>query len=247
MSQPLRESEASLDGLPFVYLNAAMSADGKLAPASRQYRPFGSHRDVAQLYSLRAGADAVMCGARTIDRQPVKLGTGGEKYRRLRIRQGLAAYPLRVIVSGSASVNPKAEIFKHRFSPIIVLTTRRAPQRRLRHLWRVADAVAGFGEEELDLAAALRWLHDRWKVRRLLCEGGGQLNGALLKAGLVSEVHVTICPLVIGGQAAPTLADGPGFATLAEALPLEIESARQVGSEMFLRLRVLGRREPPRL
>ena len=226
--------------LPFVFLNAAMSADGKLAPATRQFAPFGSPRDEAQLYNLRARADAVLCGARTVDLQPATLGAGGTKYRRLRLRRGLAEYNLRVIVSGSGSVNPEAEIFRHRFSPIIVLTTQRVGRARLDRLRQVADHVEICGRRELDWAAALRWLRREWGVERLLCEGGGELNGALLRAGLVNEIYVTVCPMIFGGRHAPTLADGEGVLRLAEAVPLELKSSRRVGDEMFLCYRTGG-------
>jgi riboflavin biosynthesis pyrimidine reductase len=46
--------------LPFVYLNVASTADGKLAPASRRFVPFGSRHDRRLLLELRASADAVM-------------------------------------------------------------------------------------------------------------------------------------------------------------------------------------------
>ncbi len=222
---------------PFVFLNVAIAADGKLAPASRRYQPFGSKRDAALLYELRARADAIMCGARTVDRDKVTLGTGGPRYRRLRQRRGLAEYPLRVVVSGSGSVNPDAEIFKRHFSPLIVLTTERAGRKRLERLRALADQVLVCGRKEINFEAALHRLRQEWRVRRLLCEGGGEVNGALFQAGLVDEVHVTVCPLVIGGRAAPTLADGAGVGNLAEATRLELVSKRRVGDEMFLHYR----------
>ena len=76
----------------------------------------------------RAAADAVMAGARTLKAQKITLGPGAARYRRLRIKNGLAPYNLRVIVSGSGSIDPRAEIFKHRFSPIVILTTGRAEE-----------------------------------------------------------------------------------------------------------------------
>src|SRR5277367_1676116 len=97
-------------GLPFVFLNAAMTADGKLAPASRKFEPFGGPRDFAHLLELRATADAVMAGARTVDLDKVNMGPGPVKYRKARLRRGLAEYNLRVIVSGSGTLDPKAEI-----------------------------------------------------------------------------------------------------------------------------------------
>jgi 2,5-diamino-6-(ribosylamino)-4(3H)-pyrimidinone 5'-phosphate reductase len=227
--------------LPFIFINIATTADGKLAPASRKFVPFGSRRDQALLLELRATADAVMSGARTVDLMPVSLGPGGAKYRRMRLERGLAEYNLRVIVSGSASLNPKAAIFKKRFSPIIVLATHAAPESRVRRLATLADEVKLFGERELDFRAATTWLREKWKVKRLLCEGGGEVNAGLFRAGLVKEVHQTICPLVFGGRNAPTLADGVGVASLDQAIRLRLKSWRRVGNELFLVHRVLKR------
>src|SRR5437867_10296396 len=115
----IRNERTSRSRLPFVYLNVAMTADGKLAPANRVFVPFGSKRDRELLLELRARADAVMSGARTVDLSEVNLGPGPARFRRKRVREGLAEYNLRVVVSGSGSLDPKAEIFRHRFSPII--------------------------------------------------------------------------------------------------------------------------------
>src|SRR5262245_51014250 len=92
---------------PFVFLNVAITADGKIAPANRAFVPFGSARDQAHLYELRAQADAVMAGAGTLNSSPIKMGPGAARYRRQRLRQGLAEYNLRVIVSGSGTIDPQ--------------------------------------------------------------------------------------------------------------------------------------------
>ncbi len=220
--------------LPFVYVNVAMTADGKLATANRAVSRFSSRRDHEHLMELRTRADAVMSGARTVDLNPVTLGPGSAKYRRMRLRHGLAEYNLRVTVSGSGSVDPGAELFKRHFSPVIVLTTRRASARRLERLRQVADEVKVCGEREVDFARALRWLREKWNVRRLLCEGGGEINDGLFRAGLVNELHLTICPKVFGGRQAPTLSDGRGAANLAGAMQMKLHSARRYGDEMFL-------------
>ena len=202
------------------------------------YIPFGSKRDQQHLLELRATADAVMSGARTVDLSPVKLGPGGSKYRQQRLRQGLTEYNLRIIVSGGGTINPEAEIFKHRFSPIIILTTARAPRAKIKQLETLADEVKICGEREIDFHYAFRWLRKKWKVKRLLCEGGGEINAALFESGLVNEVHLTLCPFILGGRTAPTVADGRGFARLADAASLKIHSRKRIGDELFLVYRV---------
>ena len=218
---------------PFVLVNMAMTADGKIATANRVVSSFGSTRDHEHLLELRATTDAVMAGAGTVNAAPVNLGPGPARFRRLRLKNGLAEYNLRVVVSGTGRVNPQAEIFRHRFSPIIVLTTRRASEARLRQLRAIASAVKVFGRREINFRAALSWLRARWGVRRLLCEGGAELNDALFRAGLVDQLHLTVCPRIFGGRTAPTIADGQGFLRLAKAAPFQIESFKRIGHEAF--------------
>ena len=227
--------------LPFVLVNMAMTADGKIATANRRVSSFGSRRDREHLLQLRATADALMAGARTVDSNPVTLGPGPAKYRRLRLRRGLAEFNLRIVVSRSGSVNPNSKVFQRGFSPIIILTTRRAPANRLKRLRAVAAAVKVCGMKQINFRSALRWLRKDWGIKRLLCEGGGELNDALFRAGLVNELHLTVCPKIFGGRAAPTIADGLGAGSLARAARLELQSARRHGEEMFLVYRVLKR------
>ncbi|MGA2246735.1 MAG: dihydrofolate reductase family protein [Verrucomicrobiota bacterium] len=218
---------------PFVYINVAVSADGKIATANRAVHSFGSARDRRQLYELRATADAVMSGARTVEISEATLGNGGEKFRRQRLRSGRSEYPLRIVVSGSGSIDSQAKIFQRHFSPIVLLTTKRAARTELGRLRKLAQEVKVFGAGAIDFLAALQWLREQWNVRRLLCEGGGELNDALFRAGLVDEIHMTFCPKVFGGRQAPTLADGSGRLRLADAARFELTSIRREKDELF--------------
>ena len=220
--------------LPFVLINMAMTADGKIATANRAVSSFGSKRDHDNLLALRATADAVMCGARTADLNDINLGPGPAKFRRLRLKRGLTEYNLRIIVSGSGSINSRAEVFRHRFSPIIILTTERMTAATRQRLQQLGAEIKICGRREINFPRTLQWLRQRWNVKRLLCEGGGELNDALFRAGLVDELHLTVCPKIFGGRNAPTIADGLGFPRLANAAQLHLQSARRVGEEMFL-------------
>jgi len=217
----------------------AMTADGKIATANRAVSSFGSARDHGHLLELRATVDAVMAGARTVDSAAINMGPGPARFRRLRLRRGLDEYNLRVIVSGSGSINPRAAVFKRRFSPILFITTRRGYERERAKLFALADDLIECGETEINFPMALKWLWESWGVKRLLCEGGGELNAALFRAGLVDELHLTICPKIFGGREAPTIADGLGALKLNGAAPLRLKSAKRVGDELFLVCQVI--------
>jgi riboflavin-specific deaminase-like protein len=152
----------------------------------------------------------------------------------MRRRHGLAEYNIRVIVSGSGSIDPKSDIFKKRHSPLVVLTSERISKRRLQTLQDLGAHVKTFGEREINFRAALAWLRKQWNVKRLLCEGGGEVNGAIFRAGLVDELHMTICPYIFGGQDAPTPSDGKGIARLKDAFQMRLRSMKRIDDELFL-------------
>lgn len=225
--------------LPYIIANMAMSADGKIATANRKIHSFGSERDLDNLYHLRTRADAVMCGAKTAEADGVTLGTGGAKYEKIRIKNNLSPCHIRVIVSGSGSINTNAKVFKSKISPIIIITKSSLQRETLNRLTRVADDVVAFGKETINFRMALAYLKEKWQVNVVLCEGGGELNSALFKLGLIDEVYLTICPYIFGGDKSPTIADGEGIKSLMDAVKLELLSKKLVGSEIFLHYKIL--------
>ena len=275
--QKLRTPHSALRAdLPFVLLNMSMTADGKIATANRAVSSFGSRRDHDHLLELRATADAVMCGARTADLNQIDLGPGGAKFRRLRLKRGLAEHNLRIIVSGSGTLDSRAHIFSRQGnpppsppkrgalqtaptgkfpswegsgvgglpmegdranSPIIILTTARAGGARRARLRSVAEEVRIFGRTRLDLRAALVWLRKRWNVKRLVCEGGGELNDALFRAGLVDELIVYLAPHLLG-DTARGMFDLQELISLDQRIDLTVRDIRKVGEDLRIVARV---------
>jgi 2,5-diamino-6-(ribosylamino)-4(3H)-pyrimidinone 5'-phosphate reductase len=219
--------------LPRVWVNVAITADGKLAPDSRHFVPFSSKRDQQLMMELRSRVDAVISGARTVDLGKVDLGPGGRKYEEQRMKSGLARFNLRVIASGSASIKPSAHIFKTRFSPILLLTTEAAPKERIKRLVPAVDDIFFSPGATLDFRAAFAWLRSKWKVGTLLCEGGGEVNAPIIRGGLADTIYVTICPVLFGGRSAPTLADGTGITNLSEALPVKLVRRELINGELY--------------
>lgn len=219
--------------MPFVMINGAVSADGKLALENRSLIQFSSARDQRFVLQLRATADAVLCGADTVETFSIDLGADSEACRRKRLRQGLPAEPLRVLVSEDGEVDPKARIFQKPVSPVIVLTTDRAFKRCSARLRGVAT-VKSFGQSTVSFVSAFRWLRYEFGVTRLLCEGGGETNAALMKAGVVEELHITICPLVLRGGQAPTFCDGEGAKSIKSATRLKLKAVKVIQGELFL-------------
>ncbi|MEG4276993.1 dihydrofolate reductase family protein [Microcoleus sp. MON1_C1] len=89
---------------------------------------------------------------------------------------------------------------------------------------------------EIDWIDAFQQLAS-FDIKRLAILGGGKLVASVLAAGLVDELWLTVCPLILGGADAPTAVEGEGF--LADLAPkLELLAVKQVGQEVFLHYRV---------
>jgi len=91
--------------------------------------------------------------------------------------------------------------------PIVVVLTRRVSDAHLAGLRQDGVSYIFAGEQELDLGLALEILNRELGIERLLLEGGGGSNGSFLRAGLIDEISVAICPAVDGSKGAPSLFD----------------------------------------
>jgi diaminohydroxyphosphoribosylaminopyrimidine deaminase/5-amino-6-(5-phosphoribosylamino)uracil reductase len=96
----------------------------------------------------------------------------------------------------------------------------------------------GHATGKVDLAAMLADLARR-EINELHVEAGHQLNGSLLRAGLVDELLVYLAPSLLG-EGAPLAALGP-LGALGEAVPLQFKSADQVGPDLRIVAGVAGR------
>lgn len=91
--------------------------------------------------------------------------------------------------------------------PIVVVLTKRVSDAHLAGLRQDGVSYIFAGDEELDLGLALEILNRELGIERLLLEGGGGSNGSFLRAGLIDEISVAICPAVDGSKGAPSIFD----------------------------------------
>jgi 5-amino-6-(5-phosphoribosylamino)uracil reductase len=90
-----------------------------------------------------------------------------------------------------------------------------------------------------DRSVPVPWILEvlaRRGIETLLVEAGGDMLFQFVAASALDELYVTLCPLLIGGEA-PSLADGEGF--LFSQMPrLTLLSTEVEGDELFLHYRV---------
>jgi len=195
---------------PFVFINTAMSADGKIATIERKQTRISGSLDFDRMDELRASSDAIMVGIGTVISDNPSLTVKSKERKEKRLTAGLLENPVRIVVDSMARTPDDADIFKKGDGKRIIAISESAPPEKVRGLSKLADVIC-IGKKSVDLEKLLFELKDRG-IRKVMVEGGATLNWGLISKGLVDEIYTFIGNIIIGGKTAPTLADGEGYA-----------------------------------
>lgn len=196
-------------GRPFTFINAAMSADGKLSTKERKQVRISGDVDFDRVDALRASSDAVMVGIGTVLTDNPSLTVKSAERRKARKDRGLDENPARIVVDSKARISLDADIFCKGEGLRIIAVSKLAPAEKVQ-LLRQRAAVIVTGEDKVDLVKLMSALREMG-VKKLMVEGGARLNWGLINNDLVDEVYTFVGNIVIGGTSAPTLVDGEGF------------------------------------
>lgn len=201
-----------------VVVNAAMSADGKLASRRREQLAISGSDDFDRVDQVRADSDAVMVGVGTVIADDPSLTVDDEDRRAERETRGESANPARVIADSRIRTPPEATVLDDA-AETYLLVSEAAPTDFIEQMEEAGAYVLVAGENKVDLTTALAKLEGEG-IDRLMVEGGGELIFSLFEAGLVDELRVFVGAKILGGRDAPTLADGDGFVETFPALDL---------------------------
>lgn len=213
---------------PFVRANFATSVDGRVELEGVS-KGVSSDIDREVFHVMRALCDVVLAGAQTVRAE--SYGPARPTAERIEIRRayGYADVPPIAVVTRSGRLDPSSALFTEAKVRTIVL----APERSLPDLVSLRDVaeVVVCGDTEVEPALAVAALAVRG-LGRVLCEGGPRLHHALLEAGQLDELCLTLSPLTAGGNS-QRLAVAP----LTPPVSLPIRHVLEHEGSLFLRCR----------
>jgi len=225
---------------PYATVILAISADGKIADAVRSPARFGSANDKAHLEQQVAANDAVLFGNGTLQAYGTTMRVISPDLLKQRELAGKPPQPVQIVCSRSRQFDPNLRFFQQPV-PRWLLTGQDAdtampfpyPVNDCKFDRTIYAKTAG---GEIDWMDAFQQLAS-FGIKRLAILGGGKLVASVLAAGLIDELWLTVCPLILGGASAPTAVEGEGF--LADLAPkLELLAVKQVDGEVFLHYKV---------
>ena len=210
----------------YVILNAAMSADGKIATRSGN-SSISSIVDLKRVHRLRTTVDAIMIGIQTVLTDNPMLD--------VRFAKTKKKNPARIIIDSTARISLHSRILKtaNEIYTVVAVTTR-APIAKIHKIESTGAQVLVTGEKIVNIRSVFRHL-ERLGFDRILVEGGGEINWSVLNLGLIDEMIVMISSVVIGGRDAKTLVEGRGFSKVSRAKKMKLLSVeRQTQNELVL-------------
>jgi len=218
---------------PFIFINSAMSADGKISTRKRKQVRISGALDFERVDILKASSDAIMVGIGTILSDNPSLTVKSDERKKQRIESGIDENPVRIVVDSHARTPLDADILKKGKGVRIIAVSDAAPAERVAKLSKYAKIITA-GSGQVDLVKLMGILKEMG-IERLMVEGGATLNWALIEAGLVDEIYTFIGNIIIGGTTAPTLADGDGFGERDEVCELRLIDAEMIEEGVLLR------------
>jgi len=227
---------------PFVFINTAMSADGKISTVERKQTRISGTEDLERVDSLKAGCDAIIVGIGTILADNPSLTVKSKSRSDERVKAGKDPNPIRIVVDSKARTPVDAEILNKGLGSRIIVVSQQAILKDIDLLGKKADILV-CGSEEVDLKELLHilWLRG---LRRVMVEGGATLNWSLISKQLVDEIYIYVGNMILGGERAPTLVDGEGFRVDGETggiVKLELLNMVKLDTGLLLQWRLLGK------
>jgi 2,5-diamino-6-(ribosylamino)-4(3H)-pyrimidinone 5'-phosphate reductase len=230
--------------LPRVIVHVAVSVDG---------RQDWIQPDLGLFYSLAAGfeEDVTLAGSATIVAGAAAQGWEDEVPE---TQEGTDMAPEGLLASDPDEVSPLLVVPDSRgrircwnalrgagyWRGVLALTSLATPPEYLAYLDAMTVPHLACGADRVDLRVALEKLADDFGARVVRVDSGGALNGALLRAGLVSEVSVLIDPILVGGISSRSMFQAEDLVSSDGVVQLDLVDVRRVGQGgVWLRYAVL--------
>ena len=214
-----REYVKNISEKPFVAIKMAMSADGKTATWAGDSKWITGKEARQYVHRVRGGFDAVMVGAETI-----KVDNP-----RLTARVKGVSDPYRIVVDSDLCIPSNSRVLKNKDGKTIIATTEKASKKKIAKM----ENVFVCGKKKVDMQRLVQGLN-AMGIKKILIEGGSELNASAMDAGIVDKLYIFVAPKIIGGRDAKGVIGGDGIEKMRDAKKLKNMKTRRFGKDLLL-------------
>jgi 2,5-diamino-6-(ribosylamino)-4(3H)-pyrimidinone 5'-phosphate reductase len=230
---------------PYVICHMCTSVDGRII--GDRWGKLRGYKHESELFETTAasfGIGAWLVGTTTMDEfdsRSAKLPRAAREFKRADFIANKNAKTLGIGADAKGRLR-----FQHNEvggDHVVLLVTDRVSNDYLAHLQAAGVSYLFCGKKTINLHTALEKLAKNFKLKKLMLQGGGTFNGAMLKAGLIDEISHITPPVADGGVGVQTFFDIPGEAPSKAAAMLKLFSLKKLkGDAIWAKYRVVERR-----
>lgn len=196
-----------------IIINSAMTVDGKISSSTGDSK-ISSREDLVRLHKLRANVDAIMVGINTVIMDDPMLN--------IRLSNSKKKLPTRIIIDSTGKIPIDSKILKSAsFIDTLIIVTKKTHADIIKKINSFGAKTFVIGTKLVDLPKLFDVLY-KMGYKKILVEGGGELNWSCLSSGLVTKLILTISPKIIGGKNAITLVEGTGYPKISAGINLKL-------------------------
>ncbi|MEN9518802.1 MAG: hypothetical protein RLZZ381_1390 [Cyanobacteriota bacterium] len=215
----------------------AMTADGKIADYQSSAARFGSINDRIHLEQQVSLADAVLFGAGTLRAYGSTMSVSNPLLLQERKARSQSPQPIQIVVSGSGNLDSQWRFFQQSIPRwLITIPGNDGKWQNRAEFERILIAP----EHNSIINWTKTWQQlAKLGLNKVAILGGGELVASLLAENLIDELWLTICPLIFGGNSAPTPVGGTGFIQ-SQGKKLQLLEIKHIEQELFLHYLVIS-------
>jgi len=213
---------------PYIIINCAMSADGKIALPTKKQLKISCEEDIERMFKLRNQSDAVLVGINTILSDNPKL-TVKEKY------VNNPKQPIRIILDSNCKT-PLDALAVNKQAKTLIITSGKCSKKFNDNV----EVIQCKTDKEgfIELKSLLDLLYNR-KIKTLMVEGGSTVIWNFLYQRLVDDFYVYMAPIIVGGINTPTMANGKGIEDIDELISLKIVNLKRLGPGVLFHFKMI--------
>ena len=200
---------------PFIHVNCAMSADGKIAGTDRRQVSISSDEDKTRVKTLRKKYDSILVGVGTVIADDPHLTVKSLSY---------DENPIRIVLDPNGRT-PDNALVVNSSAPTVIVTTKDCTK-----TWNDVNIIRS--GKNIDLSDVLDRLTAQG-IESILVEGGGETIASFFREGFVDRYTVFVGSLIIGGRSAPTPVDGKGWVDTG-GMRLSLKDVTMLGDGVLL-------------
>ena len=207
---------------PYILIKSAVSLDGKIATSCGNSKWISNDKSRIMVHKLRTQFDAILVGKNTVLKDNPVLSS--RRY---------GKNPVRILLDEKLEIPSTYNVVDGTIPTIILYdeNIKRIPLHYCKDCIKLIPI--NFKEAKKDFDVVIEKLN-KMMLKKIMVEGGGEINAAVLKTGKVKEVMLFVAPIIVGGRTAKTFVEGDGVLNMKDSLKLKKIEVKKIDKDILI-------------